>query len=560
MPRATELFEGLDPELVDEIISGSRQLAFTAGALLCEEGEPGDSILIIEQGAAEVLVGSGNSRVRHLRRGDVVGEISVISGEPRSATVRAIVPTDVVEVRREAITTAIGRAPQLLTNISRVLSRRLARAHVAHLPSGRGEAVGLVLCPSMLESTASLMSAVDGATPKPVTTVSVADNVRAAHMSSSEGAGRTIDDLLTTHGFVFVLAGDPGPEIRTLLAQLDRVVVIGTHAELHTYALALSSVVSIETIRLDNRAVSVARDGSAWTCPGSGDDTIAWIARHLTRTKLGLALGAGGAKGYAHVGVLSQLETAGFTVDHVAGSSIGAVVGACIAMGMHSAEIDEALRKRFSEEVVAAVFSLSFSGGSAGYDTMQELTRDLVGERCFDDLRIPFVAMTADLNSRLPAPISNGPLADALLAATALAGLFPPFERDGQRLVDGLALIPVPVDAVADSGADITVSVNLMSRDTLEAWPGEEPLPPQTGRQRMLETLLEVMDLTQLDVSVRHAAAADVTVTPRFGPCTWRDFHMADRFLAAGRDAAADAVNQLQKLATPHITQGDTYG
>jgi hypothetical protein len=67
----------------------------------------------------------------------------------------------------------------------------------------------------------------------------------------------------------------------------------------------------------------------------------------------------------------------------------------------------------------------------------------------------------------------------------------------------------------------------------------------------MLETLLEVMDLAQLDASVRHAAKADVTVTPRFGPCTWRDFHMADRFLEAGREAAREMLPALIEIARP---------
>jgi NTE family protein len=220
-------------------------------------------------------------------------------------------------------------------------------------------------------------------------------------------------------------------------------------------------------------------------------------------------------------------------------------------MGMDSAEIEASLQKRFSPEVVKAVFSLTFTGGSAGYETMRELTRELVGQRSFADLELPLVAMTVDLVSRLPVPLSQGSLADGLLAATALAGLFPPFEADGRRLVDGLALVPVPVEDARGLGADLVVSVNLMSRDTLPAWPGEEPPPPPGGRQRMLETLLEVMDLTQLDASVRNAAGADVVVTPRFGPCTWRDFHLADRFVSAGREAAEGAVATLMTLATP---------
>jgi NTE family protein len=135
-----------------------------------------------------------------------------------------------------------------------------------------------------------------------------------------------------------------------------------------------------------------------------------------------------------------------------------------------------------------------------------------------------------------------------------MAGLFPPRVQDGQRLVDGLALVPVPTDAVAAVGADIIVSVNLMSRCTLPAWPGDAVSSAEeetTTRSRMLDTLLEVMDLTQLDASEQHAARADVVITPRFGPGTWREFELADRFLEAGRRATEEQLPRLAELASP---------
>jgi predicted acylesterase/phospholipase RssA len=164
--------------------------------------------------------------------------------------------------------------------------------------------------------------------------------------------------------------------------------------------------------------------------------------------------------------------------------------------------------------------------------------------------------MAVDLERREPAPPTGGPLWRALLAATALAGIFPAVEEDGRRLIDALALVPVPTDAVAELGADITVSVNLMSRDTLDAWPGEPAPagPPKGSGSRMLDTLLEVMELAQLDSSIRHAAQAHVVITPRFGPASWREFDLADRFLAAGRAAAEEQLATLGALARPQPT------
>lgn len=537
-----ELFEGLPQEAISNIFGLSSHHRFAASDVIFREGDPGHSVLILEHGAAEVLIGPEQQRVRRLRRGDVIGEISLLTGEPRSATIRATVDTQVVEIPREAMTAVLSEHPVLLTNLSRILSRRLARAHVEQVPSGRGEAVGVVLGPSCAGLGGAILAAATAATPRSVGSLGLLDGVPTTDQAeTAEAAAEVLDTLLSAHAFVFVVAAPETPQLAVLVAQLDRTIAIGNADEVAEAARRLGSAAEVDAVLLGEEA-SARR--------------VTWIGRHLTRTKVGLALGAGGAKGYAHVGALAVLEEAGYTVDYVAGSSIGAIVGSCIAMGMNSADIEATLQKRFSPEVVKEVFALSFSGTSTGYATMRELTEQLVGERTFDELDIPFVAMSVDLGSRLPVPIHEGRVADALLAATALAGLFPPFTRGDQRLVDGLALIPVPVGSVADAGADVTISVNLMSRDTLPAWAGEEPPPPPGGRQRMLETLLEVMDLTQLDASVRHAAQADVVMTPRFGPCTWRDFHLADRFLAAGREAATGALAHLSTLATP--TQGGT--
>jgi NTE family protein len=292
---------------------------------------------------------------------------------------------------------------------------------------------------------------------------------------------------------------------------------------------------------------------------------LAWLARHLTRTKLGLALGAGGAKGYAHVGALQVLEQAGYVVDYVSGSSIGAIVGAYLALGMDSAQIDATLRSAFAAGNVAQLFKTSLGGGGSALETMSRLMRETTAERSFADTSIPLAVMTVDLTERAPAPLRDGPLWEALLAATALAGVFPPHERGGHRLVDGLALVPVPTGAVFEDGADLAVSVNLMGAETLASWPEQPELasaPARQGRGGTLDTLLEVMDLSQLETSARHAQLADVVITPRFGPAHWRDFHLADLFLTAGRRAALEQLPALQALSTPvdltTATEGDS--
>jgi NTE family protein len=396
------------------------------------------------------------------------------------------------------------------------------------------------------------------------------------------GALVVLDDLLSAHAGVVAVAGTGQENLPLLLEQVDRTVVVASETEVRSLEAILSPFAeSVEVVLLTEAGgphtpalapvacgakTALTRVGGVRVIrtfdpeqPGTreaGGRDIAWLGRHLSRTKLGLALGAGGAKGYAHVGALHVLQEAGYTVDYVAGSSIGAMVGAWLALGRDAAEIEATMRRAFTPENVEAMFKLSFAGTSVGLDVMIRLCQETTDRRSFADLVIPLVVMAADLNTRRPAPITEGPLWEALLAATALAGLFPPYQRGEQRLVDGLALVPVPTGSVIEAGADITVSVNIINRETLPAWPGEsapEPAPAPRG-PRMLDTLLEVMDLAQLDSGARHAALADVVITPRFGPASWRDFTLADLFLAAGRQAAEEQLPSLQTMARPQST------
>jgi NTE family protein len=552
------LFDGLPPAALDAAELAMTRRAFAPGDVICRTGEPGDTLFVIVDGLARVTSTDGDV-VARLRRSDVIGEMSLVSGEPRSATVVAAVPTAVLELGREDFARLIADHPAILSNLNRILSRRLAETTArVNEPRSRGEAVVLLVGDAGARVVPQVAEATEAASATAVATL----DARAA----PEPALAALDDLLARHGTVLVPAALGQELLRPVLEAADRIVALLTEDELTARAAFLAPGQRAEVVVLAD-APTRSRGGSAST-PVVGAVQLepsgslsprdaAWIGRHLSRTKLGLALGAGGAKGYAHIGALQVLEEAGYVVDAVAGSSIGAVVGAWLGLGMTAGEVEATMRHAFRPEVVADTFKLSFGGQSTGLETMTGVFKETTGEKTFDDLAIPLVVMTVGLDSRVPEPIRSGPLWEALLAATALAGLFPPYERNGERLVDGLALVPVPTDAVVDAGADITVSVDIIGGELLPAWPGEEapPAKEKGARARMLDTILEVMDLAQLDSSRRHAARADVPLSPRFGPSTWRDFHLADLFLEAGRQVAEEHLPALAALAKPQLSR-----
>jgi len=580
------LFVGLSDEELGAVARQMRPREFATGEQICTAGEASDRLWLITGGLVHILAGHADAAagevVARQRKGDVVGAQGAVTGEPRTATVLAALPTSAMELDGERFLALAQRYPAILVNLIRIQSERLVIANARRVEHERGETVALLSSPALAATATRVAELAKRVSPRPV--------IWLDRRLSFAGTLTTADDLTDEHATV-LLPGELDPEtMGLLLDEVDRVVaLVGSARDAERLgALARGSDgrgAQVEAVligeearaagrmwpagapirlvrtcpRADPAAIPAAVNGAAPLPPSSVAMPLAdeaWLARHLTRTKLGLALGAGGAKGYAHVGALQVLEEAGYVVDYVSGSSIGAIVGTYLALGMDAAAIDATMRSAFDGENVGELFKTSMggSGGSSGLEAMSRLMRESTAERSFADTLIPLAVMTVDLTDRAPAPLREGPVWKALLAATALAGVFPPYERDGHRLVDGLALVPVPTGAVFEDGADLAVSVNLNGAEVLPEWPEQPELEPARERKSrggMLDTLLEVMDLSQLETSARHAELADVTITPRFGPAHWRDFHLADLFLAAGRRAALEQLPALQALSTP---------
>ena len=561
------LFSGLGAAELEIVAERARSRSFEPGEELCRAGEPSDRCLVITAGLVDAFGASGGDRAgavlgRH-RKGATIGEVSAILGEVQPERVVASIPTTALELSASELRELVQRFPVILMNVLRTTHGRLAHARARSIERQLGETVAIAAGPSLAGVLGRLVATVRDASPRSVIAVD-------RHFSFA-GAVTAAEDLVAVHATVLLPAELDVQAIAALLRESDRVVaLVATAADAAVLAQLRrepGARGNVEVVLVGREAVESSRrwpaDGpltvvracSAENAPRLAEPDLSWLARHITRTKVGLALGAGGAKGYAHIGALQVLEEAGYEVDCVAGSSIGAIVGACLALGAKAAEIDATLRRVFDGAAVAEIFRPSLGGRATGLDLLSRSLREMTGERTFAQTAIPLTIMAVDLVERVPAPLREGPLWEALLAATALAGVFPPYERGGQRLVDGLALVPVPAGAVVQDGVDVTVSINLLSRETLPGWPsGPPPEPPPERRRRgVLDNLLEVMDLSQLAESERHAELADVVITPRFGPGEWRDFHLADLFLAAGREAAEAQLPALRALARPAV-------
>lgn len=578
MPRdvslgASPLFSGLTAAELEAVAARMRPRQFAPGEELCVAGDPSDRIWVITGGlviwSAGTTAGGGEIELR-MRTGDVIGAQDAITGAERTATVAASTITDTLELDAPDLLELAARFPRILINVIQTQRERLFRASArsaslfsasVRSTSTRGEEIGVIAGPSLKGVIGQLVASARMASARPVSVLDRSLSLAGALTASGE--------LASEHETVLIPSEFDPESVGVLLDEADRVVaLVGTSEEAGRLGRVAEAA---EGRRLEIVLVSEeARDASQMWHPGAlnlvvrecprqqgfplADADLAWIARHLTRTKLGLALGAGGAKGYAHVGVLTALEEAGYTVDYVGGSSIGGFVASQLALGFGAAEIDARFREAFSAENTGQLFKSPLVG-SAGMEVLTGLLKEATRGAFFSHTAIPLVILAVDLTARAPVAQRSGPIWEALLAALSVAGVFPTQERDGHRLIDAIALVPVPTAAVIEDGADIVVSVNLLGTETLERWPGvpDEPEaePAKPRRRGPLDTILEAMDLSQLDTSARHAALGDVVMTPRFGPAEWRDFNLADRFLAAGRQAALEELPALRALSRP---------
>lgn len=189
--------------------------------------------------------------------------------------------------------------------------------------------------------------------------------------------------------------------------------------------------------------------------------------------RIGLALGSGGARGAAHTGVLKVLEAEGIPISIVAGSSIGALVGAAFAVGLPSERMEHEWlatgTRRLLRSFLPSFHPAGFSSGSE----LKRVLSELLGDRKIEDLEIPYGAMACDIDTGEAIPLRSGSLVDAIRASTAIPGVFHPMRYDGRLLMDGGLVDPVPIRLCRALGADFVIAVDITPTPT-----------PTTARRR----------------------------------------------------------------------------
>ncbi|HEY7416655.1 MAG TPA: patatin-like phospholipase family protein, partial [Ktedonobacteraceae bacterium] len=273
---------------------------------------------------------------------------------------------------------------------------------------------------------------------------------------------------------------------------------------------------------------------------------LGWAARDVARLKVGLALGAGAAKGYAHIGVLRALEQAGLPVDYIAGTSIGGVVAALYALGYSPEATADIL-----DQVGQAAFRLTLPTtallSNVGLRTrMQKIT----GQKRIEELAVPLALVAADLTTWQEVVFQRGLLWAAVLASMSIPGIYPPQRIGDHLLIDGGVLNPVPSDIVTEMGADRVVAIKLSNREASSRKWADASEPISSG-PTILQTMLRSIELMQSKFSANTAATATILIEPILRESSGkglRNFSQGRRFIPLGEAAAEEALPRLMTV------------
>ena len=262
------------------------------------------------------------------------------------------------------------------------------------------------------------------------------------------------------------------------------------------------------------------------------------------KSRIGLALGGGGARGIAHLGVWQRLVELGVELHCIAGTSIGAIAGAIIAAG----RVEEALKwcaesdwKKLPKLFMETQFtSKALTKGTR----VEKLLAELVGAKAFDGLSTRFAAVASDLNTGEGIVMRDGDLISAVRASMSIPGVFRPVERDGRILIDGQLVDPIPIDACRAMGADKVIAVDINP-------PNAAGSAKPFAKVNIFDVLMNTITIFNCEMTRRVLAEhkPDLLIRPEVGDVLALDFRNVTRLVEIGRQAVnADVAEKAAAL------------
>lgn len=637
--RRVEIFRTLSEEERDAVASRMEVRRYRAGEALFKEGDPSDGLYVVHSGEVGIFteVGGHGRILARLGPGECFGEMSLLTGEPRSTSVYATLDSELLFLKDAAFEALLRRYPTVALAIGRTLSLRLRKANRASSEDTRERIVFCVCATPAVDATgfarriSSALAAargreilliclrgnVPGSAPAPRAIAELKRSVRGGEgagldqftsplgdgvrllsiQESSEGwnprmLGQLLGLAVGQYAGVLVSADISGqgrasepiskvPAMEEALRQSDAAILVvdtsdesvrcargfvsrstdNLPASSGDWRVALVRPEAIPPGTVEDLESRMGRQVTYHVVPGD-EESLRRMARRLSHTAVGLALGGGGARGLVHIGIIEVLLDGGIPIDVIGGTSIGSILAALHVSGMDPRTMKETFLREWVHKNPLSDYTVPKTALIRGRRGERVLRR-VLGEVRIEDLLKPYFAVAADLVSAEEVVLSRGPLWQAVRASGSIPVLITPVHVEGRFLVDGAVINNVPGDHLGRFGADVSIAVDVTPRreeyfERLLRPPRQRGFLGRLARRsslltewldypNIIRTLRRVIDIEGLEIMKTKSAAFDVCIQPSVGGFDLLDFSKLERLVEAGREEASKALPTIRQ-------------
>jgi NTE family protein len=552
--RRVDLFSHLDDDQLRALLDDVEWLRVPAGTRLFSAGDAPDGMYAILSGRVRFFAEDGGTAVLTAEAGEGIsfGEGSLLIGGGRSRTAIVVRDADLARIAPDHFRSLMATTPELASHVARMLAARIS---FRYEPPGRNfQAETTVIVP--LGNAADVLG--------------LADDLARETNAIVRRAG------VAPHGAggLLVVEDPHDPDtVAECLRQADRILVVGSARDAPSGAeLPPGLRGEVDPLAAPPVELVLVRDGDLRYPTGSARwlarhpyarhhhvrrgnrSDVSRLARHLTGRAVGLVLGGGGARGMAHIGVLKALDELSIPVDHVGGSSIGAIIGGQVAMGSTWDQILEHSKRTWASRLLRFDVTLPTVSVSSGRRA-RHILEETFGELAIEDFLLSFFCTSVNLSRFRLDVHRRGPSARWIRASASAPGLWPPVvDDDGELHIDGGQLNSVPTDVMrADHlGPIIAADVCAIQRAMTVPVGSEPPTGVRHLRRRRFRhrfpSLVDTLNRCALLGSLQHretaAAHADVYLTPDVGTIGFSGFARMDEAVDVGYRAAIEGLRR----------------
>ena len=536
----------VDAASLEVLAAGAVHFSLPAGSLLFESGSTPDGVYLVASGRLGVTTSGVARLTAEIGRNELVGEAGWLLHEQRSATVVALRDSELLHVPESVLDAIAAQSTHFAMALARLCARRLRRSNRQEPAPKRARVFALV--PNSVEIDIANFA-----------TRLMAEFTRAGRSelvwdarASTHTAG-WFNGIEESNDYVVYVA-DPGSSgwTRQCCRQADVILLVAPAdasarswpAGVAEAALARGARVELALLHEERIAAGAAR---RWLqCSpvlqhhhivDAAD--VGRLARLLTRRGVGLVLSGGGARGFAHLGVIRALREARVPIDFVGGSSIGSIIAAGVAVGWSDDEMRLRYRRSFVDSNPVNDYTFPFVALTRGRKVSRLLEREY-GDVLIEDLRQPYFCISANLTTGRALEHRDGRLAEALRASVAIPGVMPPVYRGDDVLVDGAAIDNLPVGIMQTHAPGLVIGSDVGA--------DRFALGRRGRRINIFQILMHAGMINSASSAAEQRGLADVLLKPPLANVDLLNWHAFDRAIQAGYDFARLALESLPQL------------